>query len=201
MKCRHTAPAHTAAWGCAPSPTRRISTNRTSPYGRGKRSPENMAFIITRARYYSPATGRFLAEDPIRADFNWYVYCGNNPIMFVDPWGLAKQIFNITSYILNDELGNLESLVNLLTKQMEAWPCTQRHMFDQHRLVRSEHKGIESMRVRSPNEMKLAVQRVTQATDGESTHTTTSKMSFPPDCTHFARCSRFPSLRKSKVSR
>jgi len=83
-----------------------------------------------RARYYNPATGRFLAEDPIRAGLNWYVYCGNNPIMFVDPWGLAKQILNITSYILNDELGNLESFVKLLTKRHTYLVDSPRHRDD-----------------------------------------------------------------------
>jgi len=29
-----------------------------------------------------------LSEDPIKAGLNWYVYCNNNPVMFIDPWGL-----------------------------------------------------------------------------------------------------------------
>ena len=29
-----------------------------------------------------------MTEDPIRDGLNWYTYCGNNPVMFVDPWGL-----------------------------------------------------------------------------------------------------------------
>ena len=41
-----------------------------------------------RARYYDPHTGRFISEDPIRDGLNWYTYCGGNPVMFVDPWGL-----------------------------------------------------------------------------------------------------------------
>jgi len=44
-----------------------------------------------RARYYNPATGRFLAEDPIRDGLNWYVYCAVNPIRFIDPSGLARE--------------------------------------------------------------------------------------------------------------
>ena len=45
-----------------------------------------------RARNYNPATGRFLTEDPAMDGLNWYTYAGNNPIMFVDPWGLALVI-------------------------------------------------------------------------------------------------------------
>ena len=29
-----------------------------------------------------------MTEDPIRDGLNWYVYCGNNPVMFTDPLGL-----------------------------------------------------------------------------------------------------------------
>lgn len=42
-----------------------------------------------RARYYNPQSGRFLTEDPIRDGLNWYTYCANNPVMWVDPSGLV----------------------------------------------------------------------------------------------------------------
>ena len=46
-----------------------------------------------RARYYSPSTGRFFAEDTFRGNpndqltLNLYIYCGNNPIRYYDPNG------------------------------------------------------------------------------------------------------------------
>jgi RHS repeat-associated protein len=43
-----------------------------------------------RARYYSPKLGRFLQTDPIgySEGLNLYTYCRNNPVMWVDPFGL-----------------------------------------------------------------------------------------------------------------
>ena len=43
--------------------------------------------IYLRARYYNVAQGRFTQEDPIRDGFNWYAYCGGNPVNFIDPRG------------------------------------------------------------------------------------------------------------------
>jgi RHS repeat-associated protein len=45
-----------------------------------------------RARYYDPATGRFLSRDPIgfaSGDLNLYRYAFNNPVNLVDPFGLV----------------------------------------------------------------------------------------------------------------
>ena len=51
-----------------------------------------------RARIFSPVTGRFTAEDPIGAGFNWYNYCNNNPILFIDPWGLDAWVFYLPQW-------------------------------------------------------------------------------------------------------
>jgi RHS repeat-associated protein len=42
------------------------------------------------ARYYDPASGRFVSEDPIgfRGDINLYRYCANDPVNKIDPSGL-----------------------------------------------------------------------------------------------------------------
>ncbi|TXT49439.1 MAG: RHS repeat-associated core domain protein [Spirochaetes bacterium] len=39
------------------------------------------------ARYYDASIGRFITEDPARNGMNWFVYCRNNPVRFVDPLG------------------------------------------------------------------------------------------------------------------
>ena len=38
-------------------------------------------------RYYDPAAGRFVSEDPAMADENWWAYGLGNPAMMVDPAG------------------------------------------------------------------------------------------------------------------
>ena len=40
-------------------------------------------------RDYSPAYARFITEDPIRDGENWFAYVGNNPVNWIDPWGLS----------------------------------------------------------------------------------------------------------------
>ena len=40
-------------------------------------------------RDYSPTHARFITEDPIRDGENWFAYVGNNPVNWIDPWGLS----------------------------------------------------------------------------------------------------------------
>lgn len=52
---------------------------------------ETNGFYYMRARYYDPAVGRFISEDPIgkpTLGTNLYIYASDNPVMFVDPLGL-----------------------------------------------------------------------------------------------------------------
>ena len=46
-------------------------------------------FIYLRARYYDPRVGRFTSVDPAKDGLNWYAYCGNDPVNFVDPSGFT----------------------------------------------------------------------------------------------------------------
>jgi len=46
-------------------------------------------------RYYDPALGRYITEDPIRDGLNWYAYAGSNPGNNIDPEGLATYLYLI----------------------------------------------------------------------------------------------------------
>jgi uncharacterized protein RhaS with RHS repeats len=52
-----------------------------------------MVVLNYRARYYDPAAGRFISEDPMRffQGANFYSYVGNNAVNFVDSSGLQQQ--------------------------------------------------------------------------------------------------------------
>ena len=57
---------------------------------------EESGLYFLQTRYYDPETGRFISRDSIEyADpesingLNLYAYCGNNPVMNIDPTGNA----------------------------------------------------------------------------------------------------------------
>jgi RHS repeat-associated protein len=60
-----------------------------------------------RARYYDPASSRFLSEDPLRyrAGANFYEYVSNDPVRFTDPEGEcpAPQYDSVTQHHIDCE--------------------------------------------------------------------------------------------------
>jgi RHS repeat-associated protein len=45
---------------------------------------DETGLVYMRARYYEPATGRFISEDPSRDGVNWYLYADGNPVNKAD---------------------------------------------------------------------------------------------------------------------
>ena len=58
----------------------------------GQQFDEETGLIYQRARYYDPKEGRFLTPDPLgpAGGPNPYVYCLNQPLLWVDPLGLEN---------------------------------------------------------------------------------------------------------------
>ncbi|MCA1809245.1 MAG: hypothetical protein LC725_07350 [Lentisphaerae bacterium] len=48
-------------------------------------------------RWYDSECGRWISADPTMFDggLNHYVFCGNDPVNFVDPWGLCEDVAKI----------------------------------------------------------------------------------------------------------
>ena len=59
----------------------------------GRRYLADAGIYYYRARYYHPELRRFLEPDPLGyADgMNLYAYAGNNPVMYVDPYGTCRK--------------------------------------------------------------------------------------------------------------
>ena len=66
-------------------------TNTESGYTGASTPNQTGGFTYLRNRWYDPATGRFLTQDPIglAGGVNLYAYAGNDPVQFSDPFGLA----------------------------------------------------------------------------------------------------------------
>ena len=53
----------------------------------GHVSDTETGLVYMRARYYDPSVGRFTSEDPKGSGINWFEYCCDNPVNYVDETG------------------------------------------------------------------------------------------------------------------
>lgn len=70
------------------------SSNLGNPYlFTGRRWDSATLQYYYRFRDYDPVLGRFLQTDPAKYidTMNLYAYCGNNPVNWIDPWGLCGE--------------------------------------------------------------------------------------------------------------
>jgi len=79
--------------------------NRVRSRCSGEQYDPDLGLYYLRARYYNPATGRFLSRDPLDGDptdpqsLHKYLYAGGDPVNRIDPSGRAdsiETIFTIT---------------------------------------------------------------------------------------------------------
>jgi len=79
------------------APLSQLGTPQGSFGFAGEQTDAAAGLTFLRARYYDPATGRFLTRDPypayasVPSTLHRYAYVGNNPVNLVDPSGLRQQ--------------------------------------------------------------------------------------------------------------
>lgn len=80
----------------------------------GREWDEDAQLYYNRARYYDPATGRFLSEDPAVSDMNLYRYAGNDGVNYRDPSGLMQAGHPLDDWSFLDQYGH-----NLLSSPLD----------------------------------------------------------------------------------
>ncbi|MFH1231818.1 MAG: RHS repeat-associated core domain-containing protein, partial [Planctomycetota bacterium] len=85
-----------------------------------KEYDSNSGLVYFGARYYDPSLGRWLTPDPLGMidGPNLYLYCNNNPVGWVDPWGLCKEedsYWEELEYWFNNALNTLDDWSMALT--------------------------------------------------------------------------------------
>lgn len=93
-----------AAYGYEPFGATTATGNSSNPYQFTGRENDGTGLYYFRSRYYEPALGRFISEDPLGfgggADF--YAYVGDDPLDAVDPLGLFSIHDGIEQHGLSD---------------------------------------------------------------------------------------------------
>jgi RHS repeat-associated protein len=67
-----------------------VITPGLEPNYTGYEYDQTLEIYYAKARFYDPVTTRMLSEEPIGLGINHYAYCDNNPVSFIDPFGLEK---------------------------------------------------------------------------------------------------------------
>jgi RHS repeat-associated protein len=68
---------------------------------RGEQYDSDLGLYYLRARYYNPATGRFMSRDPYNgvrndpASLHKYLYAGGDPVNLLDPTGRAEDDYSL----------------------------------------------------------------------------------------------------------
>jgi RHS repeat-associated protein len=93
---------------------------------------EDNGLLYMRARYYDPVVGRFISKDPIGywGGINLYAYVANNPINFVDPFGLHWLPDPRGGVIPHRHDGPDGPITIVNPRDPGAWPGDPRHTRD-----------------------------------------------------------------------
>ncbi len=93
----------------------------------GREWQPELALYYFRARFYDPASGRFVSQDPLgfaAGDANLHRYVGNSPLTYVDPTGTSVE--GATTFLMSRQFtaiasGVLGSAVGYFCAYLDAW--------------------------------------------------------------------------------
>jgi RHS repeat-associated protein len=76
-------------------------------------------YTYLRARYYDSSIGRFVSEDPVLDGNNWYNYCNNNPMSYIDPSGQVPLL--LVGLLVGAAIGTWASNAKQATENGNGW--------------------------------------------------------------------------------
>ena len=149
------------------------------PFGYcGEYTDDETGFVYLRNRYYDPEVGRFITEDPIRNGVNWYVYAGNNPVNFVDPWGLAVTRWDrenllpkeLKQIIENDKIWAEGNAREKKDAEQSSYNIRKRHLSENQQILDNGYV-VETLRIPGGGETSNLVVKVKSCTVIERIYT------------------------------
>jgi len=150
------------SWMTSGDGTTAEKSQKGNPYlFTGRRYDDESDLYYYRARMYNPEIGRFLQADPIGyADsMNLYSYVGNNPIRFIDVYGLCKGLSDeeiedyakeLKDLISKGEIDAVEGLARLaerLAERYGGWNDDETGFVEHFSRLLTEREGRWSRRV------------------------------------------------------
>ena len=84
----------------------------------GKQYDPGTGLIYFGSRWYDPEVGRFTNQDPAKSGPNWYAYCSNNPLRYVDPTGNDDEDFGDIGEV-DVEIGEMEAEIASIAESFQ----------------------------------------------------------------------------------
>jgi RHS repeat-associated protein len=76
-------------------------------------------------RDYAPVAARFMTVDPIRDGDNWFSYVNNDPVNWVDLWGLSASDNINTATLSTNNIGQIDEAYRGYRMQNSDWASTE----------------------------------------------------------------------------